>query len=136
MTEKVAVWEVSANGDGQSFPVGNPLHNQAVQVKSFLGVFSPFRVTLAHCSSEQEVCFTQACVDHGPHLLGKPSAALETSVRYEHKQRFSGYKGALNFQNSLSVLKVLLSVKMQQGIIKKELFPSFLERQSQKRSTI
>ena len=32
----------------------------------------------------------------GPHLLDTPSAALETSVRYEHKQRFPAEKGALS----------------------------------------
>ena len=44
------------------------------------------------------------------HLPDTPSAALETSVRYEHKQPFSASVKRGSFQICSTALKVLLSV--------------------------
>ena len=70
-----------------SYPI-----TETLQVKSVLGVSSPFEVS--SCSMQIRAgslfCIGLFKFDHGQHLPGTPSPALETSVRYEHKQRFSG----------------------------------------------
>ena len=80
---------LSCDGEGKSFPVGSPFRIQALQVKSVLGGSSPFQASSCSLQIRGGILFYIGLFDYGPHLPDTSSAELETSVRYEHKQRFS-----------------------------------------------